>query len=80
MDIPMGLCKEGHTRLRQLMSRDEKRFHISASAVTVGRFDALRVTVTKDIRKASIDFLNYWPPETVQMNWDDLITWVGHRP
>lgn len=47
---------------------------------TVRDLTGQRVTITTFLRQASIVFLDYWPPETVQSNWDDLIKWIRNRP
>lgn len=59
----------------------QKDFEIKVEPVkTVRDLTGRRVTITSFLRQASIVFLDFWPPETVKSNWDDLIKWVMNRP
>lgn len=59
----------------------QKDFEIKVEVVkTVRDLTGRRVTITSFLRQASVVFLDFWPPETIKSNWDDLIKWVMNRP
>lgn len=47
---------------------------------TIRDLTGRRVTVTSFLRQGTIVFMDFWPPETVKSNWDDLLKWVRNRP
>jgi hypothetical protein len=78
--------REAKEFLDSLIKKAKKKerqgdFEIKVEPVTTVRdLTGRRVTITSFLRQASIVFLDFWPSETVQSNWDDLIKWVKNRP
>jgi len=75
------IMMEGSELLDRLIRKEKTHSKITVKPMTVTRnLTGRRVTVTSDLREASIIFFDFWPPETVKANWDDLLQWVERRP
>ena len=79
MDIDKFL-KEGPELLDRLIKEAKGRFDITTKPIKIRDLEGRRVTVATDIRQGTIAFFDFWAPETVQMNWDDLVEWIQRRP
>jgi hypothetical protein len=79
------ILKQGVRLLDSLLAKAGRNpkndLKISANKQEIaGKFSGRRVKMETYLREASIVFLDFWPPETVQSNWDDLLSWVKNRP
>lgn len=78
--------REAKKFLDSLIAKAKKKekkgdFEIEIQPVkTIRDLTGHRVTITTFLRQATIVFMDFWPPETVQSNWDDLVKWVRNRP
>ena len=72
--------KEGPELLDRLIEEGRGRFFITAKTIKIRDLVGRRVTAETDLRQGTIAFFDFWPPETVQMNWEDLIEWIQRRP
>lgn len=78
--------REAKKYLDSLIEKAKKKqrkgdFEIKTEPVTTIRdLTGRRVTITTFLRQASIVFMDFWPQETVDSNWKDLLRWVYNRP
>ena len=75
------LMKDGVELLDRLIEEAiECKFNVQFGPARIRDLEGRRVTIGDEQRKGSILFFDFWPPETVQANWSDLIEWTQKRP
>ena len=76
--------KDGPRLLDRLIKGADKSLTIIVKPLT--RVDIKRgitgrwVTLKTPLREGTLLFYDFWPPETVRSNWDELVRWAKSQP